>query len=64
MRAAGNAEAHALPCMRSLNPGWLGAEVSGWSQGWGVATLAPGRRPTLDVVRYESGAAYWGGRRV
>lgn len=60
----GNCEARSLPCMRTLDPAWLGPEVSGWSQGWGAALLAPGRRPTLDVIRYESGAAYWGGRAV
>jgi len=59
----GNAEAHCIPCMRTLHPEWLGAEVSGWEQGWAAVQLAPGRRPTLDVIRYESGAAYWGGQR-
>lgn len=47
-----------------LDPAWLGPEVSGWSQGWAAVQLAPGRRPTLDVIRYESGAAYWGGQRI
>lgn len=60
----GNAEAHCIPCMRTLHPEWLGAEVSGWEQGWAAVQLAPGRRPTLDVIRYESGAAYWGGQRI
>ena len=60
----GNCEAHCIPCMRTLSPAWLGAEVSGWEQGWAAVTLASGRRPTIDVIRYESGAAYWGGRAV
>lgn len=59
----GNCEAHCLPCMRTLHPEWLGAEVSGWEQGWAAVQLEPGRRPTIDVIRYESGAAYWGGQR-
>jgi hypothetical protein len=48
----------------ALDPAWLGPEVSGWSQGWAAVQLAPGRRTTLDVIRYESGAEYWGGRAV
>lgn len=60
----GNADAYCLPCMRTLQPGWVGAEVPGWNQGWGAARLAEGRRPVLEVVRYENGAAWWGGAEV
>ena len=58
----GNCEAYALPCMRSLNPGWLGAELSGWQQGWAAVTVCSGRRATCDVLRYEAGRVSWGGR--
>ena len=58
----GNCEAYSLACMRQLNASWLGAELSGWNQGWGAVWLEPGRRATVDVVRYDGGKAQWGGR--
>jgi predicted phosphodiesterase len=60
---AGNCDAISLPCMRSLEPAWLGPEVSGWTQGWGAAQLEPGRRATVEVIEYVGGCAWWGGRR-
>jgi hypothetical protein len=60
--AQGYAEGVLLPCLRTLQAGWLHGEVNGWSHGFAVLTLEPGRRTAVEVVDIDRGRCWRGGR--
>ena len=59
----GNCVAMSIPCMRLLQPPWLGPEVAGWEHGFAVLYLEEGRPTEVEVVVIDRGAFWWGGKR-
>jgi predicted phosphodiesterase len=51
-----------LGCMRTLRPGWLEGEASGWEQQFAVAHIEAGVAH-VQVVDVSDGAFWFGGRR-